>query len=178
MLLTPAVSNAQRIAIHKAHSTVTVHVYKSGLLSGLAHNHVIQAPIASGSLDTKEQAVEITFNVADMKVLDPDASTSERQEIEATMKGPKVLESAQFPVINFVSTGISSSSPGHSQVTGTFKLHGFSRQVSVSVVLRDGKYSGSIMLKQTDYGITPVKIAGGAVRVKDEIEIEFQVVPE
>ena len=176
-LVLPAAS-AQRVPIDKTHSTVTVHVYKSGLLSGLAHNHVIQAPIASGSVDASARAVELSFSVADMKVLDPDASDSERQKIEATMKGPEVLDPAQFPGINFVSTGASTSSPGHIQVTGTLKLHGASRQVSCPVVLQDGKYSGSITLKQTDYGITPVKIAGGAVRVKDEIVIEFQIAPE
>jgi len=175
LVLATAAATAQRVAIDKAHSTVTVHVYKSGLLSGLGHNHVIQAPVASGSVDAKAKVVELSFNVADMKVLDPDASDSERQEIEATMKGPKVLDPAQFPVVSFVADGVSNSSPGHSQVTGTLKLHGASRQVTVPVVLQDGKYSGSIALKQTDYGITPVKIAGGAVRVKDEIVIEFQV---
>ncbi len=178
LTLAPAAASAQRVAIDKAHSTVTVHVYKSGLFSGLAHNHVIQAPIASGSIDANARAVELSFNVADMKVVDPDASDSERQKIEATMKDAEVLDPAKFPVINFVSTGVSSSSPGHTQVTGTLKLHGTSRQVSLPVALQDGRYSGSITLKQTDYGITPVKIAGGAVRVKDEIVIEFQVASE
>src|SRR5215475_10357998 len=105
LTLLPPAASAQRVPVDKAHSTVTVHVYKSGLLSGLAHNHVIQAPVASGSVDASAGAVELSFSVADMKVLDPDASDSERQKIEATMKGPEVLYLAQFPLINFVSTG-------------------------------------------------------------------------
>ena len=44
------------------------------------------------------------------------------------------------------------------------------------VAWQDGKYTGSLSLKQTDYGITPVKIAGGVVRVKGEITIEFSIV--
>ena len=40
---------------------------------------------------------------------------------------------------------------------------------------QDGKYTGSLSLKQTDYGVTPIKIAGGTVRVKDEISIEFSI---
>jgi hypothetical protein len=48
----------------------------------------------------------------------------------------------------------------------------------VPVELRDGKYLGSVTLKQTDYGITPVKIGGGAVRVKDEIIIELSIAPD
>ncbi len=165
------------MSIDKARSAVTVRVYKSGFLSGFAHNHVIEAPIASGSLDPGQRTVELSFNVAEMKVLDPDASDSERQEIESTMKGPKVLDAAQFPAISFASSAIAVSGSDHSQVTGTLKLHGVTRQLSVPVVLHDGKYAGSVALKQTDYGITPVKIAGGAVRVKDEIVIEFSVAP-
>jgi hypothetical protein len=47
----------------------------------------------------------------------------------------------------------------------------------VLVVLENGHYRGSVPLKQTDFGITPVRIAGGAVKVKDEIKIEFDIVP-
>lgn len=173
----PAASRAQSVPIDRTRSTVTVRVYKSGLFSGLAHDHVIQAPIASGSLDAHERTVELSFNVADMKVLDSEASDSERKDIDATMKGPKVPDMAQFPAIGFASTSVSASGADRSQVTGTVKLHGAIRQVSVPVVLHDGKYTGSVTLKQTDYGITPVKIAGGAVRVKDEIVVEFSVAP-
>ena len=31
-------------------------------------------------------------------------------------------------------------------------------------------------LKQTDYGITPISVAGGAVKVKDELNIDFDIV--
>jgi polyisoprenoid-binding protein YceI len=173
-----AVAMAQEVAIDKAHSTVSVRVYKSGLFSALAHDHVIQAPIASGTINVRDKSVELSFNVADMKVLDPDASDSERQEIESTMKSPKVLDPAQFPTVSFASSGVVASGADRSQVTGTLKLHGVSHQVSVPVVLHHGKYAGSVTLKQTDYGITPIKIAGGAVKVKDEIVIEFSVVAE
>lgn len=173
----PHAANAQRAAIDAAHSTVTVRVYKSGLLSGLAHNHEIHAPVASGNVDAHEKNVELTFNVADMKVLDPGVSDSEKQEIEATMKGQKVLDVAQFPSISFASTAVAASGQDRYQVTGTLKLHGASRPVTLGVVLRDEKYTGTVTLKQTDFGITPVKIAGGAVKVKDEIDVEFSIAP-
>lgn len=31
-----------------AHSTMTVYVYKTGILAGLAHNHEVEAPIEWG----------------------------------------------------------------------------------------------------------------------------------
>jgi hypothetical protein len=38
-----------------------------------------------------------------------------------------------------------------------------------------GRYVGRFALKQRDFGITPVSIAGGTVRVKDELKIEFDI---
>ena len=112
-----------------------------------------------------------------MKVVDHGVSDSEKQEIEDTMKGPKVLDMAQFSSISFASTAVAASGQDRYQVTGTLKLHGASRPVNVLVVLRDEKFTGTVALKQTDFGITPVKIAGGAVKVKDEIDIEFSIAP-
>ena len=174
--LTPVLACAQRLAIDSAKSSVVIRVFKSGLFAGLAHDHTIQAPVATGNIDMHEKSVTLTFNVADIRVLDPGVSDSDRKDIDATMKGPKVLDGAQFPTISFASSSVKTSGD-RNEVTGTLKLHGASRQITVPVAWQVGKYTGSLSLKQTDYGITPVKIAGGAVRVKDEITIEFSVVP-
>lgn len=170
-------AHAQLTPIDRAHSTVTIKVFKSGLLSGFAHDHTIQSPIAAGTIDSAAKSVELSFNASEMKVLDPGTSDSERQTIESTMKSDKVLDIAKFPTIAFTSSGVTTSAD-HIQATGTLKLHGASRSLTVPVILHDGKYTGSVTLKQTDFGITPVKIAGGAVRVKDEIVIDFTIVPE
>jgi polyisoprenoid-binding protein YceI len=175
--LIPATALAQSVAIDTTRSTVTVRVYKSGLLSALAHNHVLQAPIASGSLDAMERTVELSFNVSSMKVVDPEGSDSERKEIEDTMKGPTVLGMAKFPVISFASSAVTILGPERYQVTGALKLHGASHQISFPVFRSGERYSGSLVLKQTDYGITPVKIAGGSVRVKDEVTLEVNIAP-
>jgi polyisoprenoid-binding protein YceI len=168
---------SQRLDIDSAKSTVTIRVFKSGLFSGLAHDHEIQAPIETGNVDLSEKAVGLTFNVADMKVVDPGVSDSERKDIDASMKGPKVLDMAQFPAISFTSNSVKAQGTDRNDVSGMLKIHGVSRPITLSVTLRDGKYTGSTTLKQTDYGITPIKIAGGTVRVKDEITIEFSIVP-
>jgi hypothetical protein len=39
-----------------------------------------------------------------------------------------------------------------------------------------GHYTGSVKLKQTDFGMVPIKLFGGSVKVKDEVEISFDVV--
>ncbi len=45
------------------------------------------------------------------------------------------------------------------------------------VSLDGGHYRGSASLKQSDFGINPIRIAGETVKVKDEVEIELDIVP-
>jgi hypothetical protein len=54
-------------------------------------------------------------------------------------------------------------------------LHGQERLIAVEVTLEGDRYRGSARLKQTDFGITPVTVAGGTVKVKDEVKIEFEI---
>jgi hypothetical protein len=47
--------------------------------------------------------------------------------------------------------------------------------VAVDVAGEAGTYAGTVRIKQTDFGIRPIKIGGGVVKVKDELEISFRV---
>ena len=67
---------AQQEQIDSTKSVITIHVFKSGLFSSFAHDHVIQAPIASGHIDLREESVTLSFNVGDIRVLDPGASVT------------------------------------------------------------------------------------------------------
>jgi hypothetical protein len=48
--------------------------------------------------------------------------------------------------------------------------------VTASVKKQSQTYTGSSQLKQTDFGITPVSVGGGTVKVKDELKLDFEVV--
>jgi polyisoprenoid-binding protein YceI len=181
LFLAVAFTSANAADLDIASSKITVHVEKSGLFSAFAHNHVISAPLASGHLDVEKRTIELTFRAQDMKVLDPDASDSERANIETTMKSSQVLDTARFPEITFVSTSVEtpaaeSTAPSHYTVHGNLTLHGVTRPVDMNVSFSAGHYTGKVTLKQTDFAITPVKIAGGAVRVKDPVDIVFEIV--
>jgi len=47
--------------------------------------------------------------------------------------------------------------------------------VTVDVREAAGHFMGTARLRQSDFGITPIKVAGGAIRVKDEIQLEFDI---
>ncbi len=63
---------------------------------------------------------------------------------------------------------------------GTLSLHGVDKTVTVIVRFRPGTdkvyFSGEVELAQTDFGITPIRIGGGTVRVKDKVKIQFEIV--
>jgi polyisoprenoid-binding protein YceI len=175
VLLLAGVSSARAADIDIANSKITVFVEKSGVFSAFAHNHTIAAPLASGHLDVQKRTVELNFRTQEMKILDPGVSASEIADIDRTMKGDKVLDAGRFPEIAFASTSVESSDPQRYRVRGNLTLHGVTRPVELTVTFSEGRYTGKVRLKQTDFGITPVKIAGGAVKVKDAIEIAFDI---
>ena len=174
ILLFPFIGNSTAQA-PKRQSTITIHVGKSGLFSGFGHNHVISAPIEHAVIDAKSKTASITVLTKQLRVVDPDASEKDRAEIQATMLGPKVLDAQKYPQIRFTSTRIEQAGPGRFQVTGKLELHGISKELEFPVSATAGRYTGKTKLKQTDFGIQPVAVAGGTVKVKDEVEIEFDV---
>lgn len=159
-----------------AHSSITIHVGKSGAFSGFGHDHTIVAPIAHGTVDTKSMRVEITVMTAQMKVTDTE-SEKDRPEIQETMLGPTVLNAKKFPEIHFKSTRVEQTAPGHFRVTGTLSLHGVNKQLAFEVTESQKRYRGKTKFLQTAFGIQPVKAGGGAVKVKDELELDFDIDP-
>lgn len=155
-------------------STITVHVHKSGLFSAFGHDHVITAPVASGKLDSKAMTVQITVAAKQMRVADPGVSEKDRAEIQATMLSPKVLDPDKYPEIRFQSSHVEKIGD-HYRVSGKLELHGTSRESTFEVTGGPDHYQGKTKLKQTDFGVEPVAVAGGAVKVKDEVEIEFEI---
>jgi polyisoprenoid-binding protein YceI len=169
---------AQPRAIDTTRSTVTVRVFKAGLFRALADDHTIEAPLAEGTLDDSAMpSVQIAIDARRMHVLDPGVSPKDRQAVQTRMLGPDVLDADRFPHIRFHSVAIQQADADRWSVRGELELHGQTRPVTVNVVRAQGHYKGSTSLKQSDFGIKPISIVGGTVKVKDEIRIEFDIVP-
>ena len=156
-------------------SKLHVYVSKSGLFSGFADNHDVEAPIAEGTINESGSQVKFVIDTRRMKVLDPTLSADKRRQVQERMLGPEVLNSTRFPQITFESTSVAPAGQAQVLVSGQLSLHGVTREVSASVRKEGERYVGTCTLKQRDFGITPVSIAGGTVKVKDELKIEFDV---
>jgi len=168
-------------------SRFTVRAVAAGVLSAMGHNPTIGIRDVSGEVKfAPEQltagALRLAIKSSSLAVQD-DISDRDRREMERLMN-EEVLESAKFPDIVFESAQISVSTMGDAlysaQLNGELTLHGVKRNVPitarVAVMGSMLRASGNFALRQSDYGIKPVTVAGGALKLKDELSFSFEIV--
>src|SRR5712692_5038408 len=173
--LFPATLFAADKTIDVTKSVLTIHVGKTGAFSMAGHEHWVDAPIAHGQFTEGAGAkVEFTVDARKLKVRADKEPAKDVPKVQEAMQR-EVLESEKYPEILFRSTKVTSTGGQSWEVTGTLSLHGVSKPVAVAVRRQGDIYSGSARIKQTDFGIKPISAGGGTVKVKDELQITFQV---
>jgi polyisoprenoid-binding protein YceI len=96
----------------------------------------------------------------------------------------EVLETAKFPEIVYDAPSITVTKMADTlysaALNGNLTLHGVTRNQSIVVrVALFGamlRASGDFSLNQTDYNIKLVSVAGGALKLKDELKFSFEIV--
>jgi polyisoprenoid-binding protein YceI len=162
---------ASERAIDTAHSTITIHVGKAGLFSAAGHEHEVKAPIEEGAIDDSDPG-RVWFKVkASTLTVQPEA---DQAAVQSTMQAT-VLESDRYPEVRFESTSVRRLDRDRWMVTGNLTLHGSTKAVTTEVHRSNNEYQGQAKIKQTQFGIQPVRVAGGTVKVKDELTIDFDI---
>jgi polyisoprenoid-binding protein YceI len=126
--------------------------------------------------------LKIAIQSSSLSVQD-DISANDLSEMERLMN-QEVLETAKFPEILYEAADISVAKMADALYSVTLKgnltLHGVSRRepinVGVAVLGSMLRASGEFPLNQTDYGIKLVSVAGGALKLKDELKFSFELV--
>jgi len=180
-------SDGARYRIDAGQSRFTVRAYAGGFLSAFAHDHNIAIRYFSGDADftygTVEPASLRLVIKADSLAITDKVSASDRQKIEGTMRD-EVLEVAKFPDIVFKSTGVTASKTGEgnfqAKISGELTLHGVTRPLTIASQLEFGdktlRARGAFSIKQSSFDIKPVSVAGGTIKVKDELKFSFDIV--
>jgi polyisoprenoid-binding protein YceI len=176
VLFTAYRAEPQSTVIDTDRSSILIHVSKSGLFSFAGDNHEVRAPITAGSVNEVAKSVELTVDAAKLTVLDPSLAPAKRAEVQQKMLSADVLDPARYPEIRFRSAHVDQVKPGEWNVRGDLTLHGQSRSIAVHVTGAAGHYRGTAAFNQTDFGIAPVSVAGGTIKVKDELKIDFDIV--
>jgi polyisoprenoid-binding protein YceI len=176
--MAPALPAAGRVrAVDVEQSKMTVHVSKHGMFAFLGDDHVIEAPISSGSYDSDAQTVDIAVDAAKLRVVDPKLAPQKRDDVANNMAGPQVLDVARFPTIRFASKQAVFAGANRSKIEGELTLHGETHPVTLQVAKIDEEhFSGSATIRQTAFGITPIRVAGGTISVEDAVNVDFEIV--
>ena len=168
-------------------SRFTVRAFATGILSPVGHNPTLGIRNFNGDVHFSPEVLQgsgfhLSVGAASLSVQD-DVSDKDRREIERLVN-EQVLEVAKYPEIIYEAPVISITKLGDSlysaALDGNLTLHGVTcRQLVTARIAVFGtmlRASGDFTLKQTDYQIKLISIAGGALKLKDELKFSFEIV--
>jgi polyisoprenoid-binding protein YceI len=168
-------------------SRFTVQAFATGILSAVGHNPTIGIRNFSSDVHFSAEALQgsgfhLSIKTASLTVQD-DISDKDRREIERLMN-EQVLEIPKYPEIVYEAPVITitklEDSLYSAALDGNLTLHGVTcRQPVTARVAVFGtmlRASGDFTLKQTDYQIKLISVAGGGLKLKDELKLSFEMV--
>jgi hypothetical protein len=175
-------------------SVVTLRVYRAGPLARFGHNHVITSTGESGvawvAADPGQSGFVVRVPVAGLVVDDPAARTAAgpdfpgevpadaREGTKRNMLRPEVLDGDRYPeiVVRADALGGTWESPV-AEARITLRSGTRSLQVPLSIDVQGTALvaRGSFRILQSDFGITPFSVAGGAIQVADPVEVAFEI---
>lgn len=177
-----------RYHIDTVASQFTVQAFASGLISAVAHSPKIairdwKGVIKMPSAGTPNNAsLEVRIKADSLQVLD-ELRDSDHREIHRVMN-QEVLNTATFPEILFDSTEVTGEKMKDDlfrvKIRGRLVMHGvtnnhvFVSQVAMGV--DSARAYGEFAVKQSDYDIPIASIAGGTLKLMDELKVSFYVV--
>lgn len=176
-----------RYRLVAAESKFTVQALAEGLFSAFGHDPVIAVREFTGEAafvpETFENAsLRIVINANSLSVVN-EIKEKDRLEIEQTMR-EEVLETGKYPEIVFHSANVVTSrlGPGRhrARAIGDLSLHGVTQRnlwITAEVSVADGgmRAKGEFSIRQSDYKIKLVSVAGGTLKIKNEVKCSFDV---
>jgi len=167
--------------IEPASSIVVIEVRHGGSLARLGHDHVVASHDVQGYVLPADGRADVYVPLATLVVDEPalrGAAHFDTTPSDADVAGTRrnmlgrVLDVDAHP---FAQVRVRRADANH--VDADIALHGVSRAARVPIDLAIDAdrvdVSGDVTLRQTDFGIVPLSILGGAVQVQDELALHF-----
>jgi polyisoprenoid-binding protein YceI len=188
-------AGAKAFDIDPRRSIVTIRVYRSGPMAKLGHNHVLTSAEEEGVAwrgpTPADSGFELKIPVGSLVVDDPAARAAAGTEFEGTVPESaregtqknllraEVLDAAQFPDVTVRAGGLGGTWQDPVALADV-TLKGVTRRIEVPFDLADAGGTltarGTFRLRQTEFGMVPFSVAGGAIQVADEVVLGFEIV--
>ena len=177
-------------------SLLTITVRRGGALARLGHDHVIASRSLQGVVAPAPGRAAFRFRLDEMSV-DEDGlrqaagltTTPSADAIAGTRQNMlvRVLDAERYPWVRVDARRVDARhidarrGGGSEVLDADITVHGVTRAVQVPVRIEAGadggslQASGTLLLKQSDFGIVPFAILGGAMAVQDQMELAFRI---
>ena len=176
----------QLLHIAPDESLLTITVRRGGALARLGHDHVVASRSLQGVVAPALGRAQFRFRLDEMSV--DEASLRQAAGLTTTPSADaiagtrhnmlvRVLEAERYPWVSIAVRRTDDKQVFDADIT----LHGVTRTVQLPVRVEqaaDGRRlqaSGSLLLKQSDFGIVPFAVLGGAMAVQDQMELAFRI---
>jgi polyisoprenoid-binding protein YceI len=173
-------------------SRILIYVYREGSLARIGHDHVVASHEVRGyalipdGLDGAR--ADFYFRVATLTVDETElrnkagfTTEPSAEDIENTrqrMLRAAVLDAEKYPFVQIHAVP-ASTKPSDLRLSAEVTLHGVTRtlQIPVKLAVEGARFSvqGETDIRQSEFGITPFSVLGGALAVKDELHVIFDV---
>jgi len=173
--------------VDPAESLVAIEVRRAGSLARLGHDHVVASHDVTGYIAPEEGRADAYVALARMQVDEPELRKEagfDTQPTESDIEGTRgnmlnhVLEADKFPFALIAVAGADARQK-KTTLAVAITLHGHMRTLQVPAEIEaDDKtivVSGKLAFNQTDFGITPYSLLGGAIAVRDGLELRFRI---
>lgn len=157
-------------------STITIRVFVESPTAALPDHYVIQSPLSEGTFDEANPHFQIVIDGSRLRVLAAGRPAAERRRAQPRMLGPEGLDIDRYRWISFHSVTIEPRAADQWLVNGELGLRGTVRPLTVRVVRAGNRYKGSVRVSPSDFGIAPATLLAPLVSLKDDVQIDFDIV--
>ena len=170
--------------IDPASSIVVIEVRRAGSLARLGHDHVVASHDVHGYVEPDSGRADLYITLDRLVVDEPELRKQARFDTEPTTEAiagtrrnmlERTLEADRYP---YVAVGVRRAA-GAAAADVAIALHGTTRTMHVPLNVQESPETiaanGELALRQTDFGITPLSVAGGAIQVQDEVKLRFDI---
>ena len=167
-------------------SLVVLEVRRGGSYSAFGHDHVVASHDVLGYIAPEsgraDLAIELDRLVVDEPELRAEAKLDTKpsaDDIAGTRRNMlRALEADQYPLA-LVEVRAIRSEGASVPLAVTIALHGVKRTLEVPAQIEAGadtyRVAGRLAVRQTDFGVKPLSILGGALQVQDEVSVRFSI---
>jgi polyisoprenoid-binding protein YceI len=175
-----------RYRVDASRSRFIAQAFAEGLLSAFGHNPRLAIRGIEGEVEFDPAApnaawVWMKARADSLAVID-EMSEKDRREIERVTR-EELLEAARRPEVVFQSAIVTARQVAEGRyqalVVGDLSLRGVTRELAIdALALVEGdelRAQGGFKLRLTDFNIRPVSVAGGLLKLKDEVQLSFDI---